>query len=395
MAGCFCLRAPMSPRCPPSLVRVALFLAATGLALAATPPATPPVAQSFGQLEDGRDVHLFTLQNAGGFRADVIDYGAIVVRVLAPDRAGKFDDVVLGFDNLRDYLTRSATFGAVVGRVANRIAGGKFTLDGKTYTLATNSRAGGITATIHGGRRGFDKVLWHAEPTLRDGQPAVRLRYTAADGEEGFPGQLAVEVLYSVTADNALRIDYSATTDRATPLNLSNHSYFNLKGEGEGDVLGHVLVLRAHRFTPVNAGLIPTGELAPVAGTPFDFTTAHALGERIAATDEQLKLGHGYDHNFVLDATGGSLALAATMREPTSGRVLEVLTTEPGIQLYTANGMNDPRGGKAHRPYVPRAGFCLETQHFPDAVNHPDFPSTILRPGAPFHSTTVFRFSAQ
>ncbi|HEX2852156.1 MAG TPA: aldose epimerase family protein [Opitutaceae bacterium] len=354
--------------------------------------ANPPTV--FGKLPDGRDVHLYSLTNATGFRADIIDYGAIVVRLFAPDRDGKLADVVLGFDNLPDYLTRSPTFGAVVGRVANRIAGGKFSIGEETYTLTPNNRPNGIPCTLHGGKRGFDDVLWAAESVERDGQPAVRLRYTSADGEEGFPGKLDVEILYSLTADNALRIDYTATTDRATPVNLSNHSYFNLRGEGNGDVLGHELTLNAQRYTPVTRGLVPTGEILPVAGTPFDFSSPRTIGAQIGAAHEQLQIANGYDHNFVLNSSDGSLALAATVREPESGRIMEVLTTEPGAQLYTGNGLRDPRGGKAAKPYAPRDAFCLETQHFPDSVNQPAFPTTILRPAQTFRSTTLYRFSA-
>lgn len=373
----------------------AVAIAITGFVprMVAAASANPPAV--FGQLPDGRDVHLYSLTNARGFRADIIDYGAIVVRLFAPDREGRLADVVLGFDHLPDYLTRSPTFGAVVGRVANRIAGGKFLLEGETYTLTPNNRPNGIPCTLHGGKRGFDDVLWTADPAQRDGQPALRLRYTSADGEEGFPGKLDVEILYSLTADNALRIDYTATTDRATPVNLSNHSYFNLKGEGSGDILGHELTLRAKRYTPVTRGLVPTGEILPVAGTPFDFTSPRTIGAQIGAAHEQLQIPNGYDHNFVLDSSDGSLALAATVREPESGRIMEVLTTEPGAQLYTGNGLRDPKGGKSGRAYAPRDAFCLETQHFSDSVNQPAFPTTILRPGQTFRSTTLYRFSAK
>ncbi|MEO6567639.1 MAG: aldose epimerase family protein [Opitutaceae bacterium] len=378
------------------LFAVALARLDIRAATPATPAAaTAPTAQVFGKLKDGREVHVFSLVNSQGFRADIIEYGAIVTRLLTPDRTGNLADVTLGFDNIDDYLTRSQSYGAIVGRVGNRISGGKFSIDGHEYPLVVNTGRGEFRSTIHGGKVGFDKVLWTGEPTTREGQPAVRMRYTSADGEEGFPGKLEVQVLYSVTADNALRIDYTITTDKPTPVNLTNHAYFNLKGEGEGDVLDHELEVRASRYTPANAGLYPTGEILPVSDTPFDFTKPHPIGERIAADHPQIKLANGYDHNFVLDSKGGSLALAAIVREPTTGRVLEVLTTQPGVQLYTANGLNDRRGGKAGKPYVRRGGFCLETQHFPDSVNQPAFPNTILRPGETFRSTTIYRFSAK
>jgi aldose 1-epimerase len=377
------------------LLGLVLLTSLPAAAAAQAPAAAVPTPQVFGKMKDGRDVHIFTLKNASGFEADVIEYGAIVTKLITPDRGGKLGDVVLGFDKFDDYLTRSNFYGAVVGRVGNRIAGGKFTVDGQTYTIAAMGR-GPNAAALHGGRVGFDKVLWTGEATTVDGQPAVRLRYTSADGEEGFPGKLEVQVLYTVTKDNALRIDYSATTDKATPVNLTNHSYFNLKGEGEGDVLAHELELRASNYTPFNASLIPTGEIAPVAGTPLDFTKPQTIGSAaVGEAPPQPRNPRGYDHNFVLDSKNGSVALAAIVREPTTGRVMEVLTTEPGVQLYTANGLNDQRGGKAGKPYVRFGAFCLETQHFPDSVNQPSFPNTVLRPGETFRSTTIYRFSAK
>ncbi|MDO8543742.1 MAG: aldose epimerase family protein [Opitutaceae bacterium] len=372
------------------------MLILVALAITSLPArAAAPVAEPFGQLPDGTKVELYSLRNEAGFRADIITYGGIVVRMLAPDRGGRMADVLLGQPTLERYLAGSAAAAALIGRYANRIADGKFTIDGMSYSIPPNSKGGGIPALIHGGKRGFDKVVWAAEPTTRDGQPALRLRYTAADGEEGFPGRLQVEVLYSIERKHGLRIEYLAKTDKPTPINLTNHAFFNLKGEGEGDILGHELTLRARRYTPANAGLIPTGEIAPVAGTPFDFTKPRLIGERINADHEQIRNGRGYDHNFVLDSQDGSLALAAIVREPASGRVMEVLTSEPGVQLYTANGLNNPRGGKAGKPYVRFGAFCLESQHYPDAVNQPAFPSAILRPGKPFRSTTIFRFAAK
>ncbi len=374
-----------------SLLRPTYFVALALAFASIAARAAAPVAEPFGILPDGTKVHLYSLRNEAGFRADIITYGGTIVRLLAPDRENRMADVILGQPTLDRYLAGSAAAAALIGRFANRIADGKFTIDGKAYSIPPNSRG----ALIHGGKRGFDKVVWAAEPTTREGSPALRLRYTADDGEEGFPGRLQVEVLYSLEPKHGLRIDYTATTDRPTPINLTNHAYFNLKGEGEGDILGHELTLRASRYTPANAGLIPTGEIAPVAGTPFDFTKPHLIGERIAADHEQIRNGRGYDHNFVLDAKDGKLALAATVREPASGRLLEVLTTEPGVQLYTANGLNNSAGGKAGKPYIRFGAFCLETQHFPDSVNHANFPSAILRPGQTFRSTTVFRFSAR
>jgi aldose 1-epimerase len=363
----------------------------TGMSLAADPL---PV-RAFGKLADGRPVHLYTLKNASGLIAEISDYGGIVVSLRVPDRAGHSADVALGFNTLAEYQEKYPYIGAIIGRVGNRIAHGKFSLDGKTYTLVTNNNPGGMPCQLHGGIKGFDKVLWTAESAQRDGEPALRLRYLSVDGEEGYPGNLQVEVLYSVTKDNGLRIDYTATTDRATPVNLTNHSYFNLRGEGEGTILDHELTLHASRYTPVNAGLIPTGELAPVAGTPLDFTQPHKIGERIGVENEQLKRGLGYDHNFVIDGANGELRSAAMVHEPTTGRVMEVLTTEPGIQFYSGNFLDGKSNGKSGRPHAYRTGFALETQHFPDSVNQPNFPSIILRPGQTYRTTTVYRFSAK
>jgi len=360
--------------------------------------------RSFGKLPDGREAGLFTLESASGLRADITNYGGIIVRLLVPDRDGRIADVTLGHDATADYLMSASYFGALVGRVGNRTAAGRFTLDGQTYTLATNNSPAGIPCHLHGGQRGFDQALWSAEPsTTGDGQPRLHLFHTSPDGDEGYPGTLRVIVCYSLTADCGLRIDYIATTDRATPVALTNHAYFNLRGDGTGDILGHELTLHARRYTPVDAGLIPTGELAPVAGTPFDFTTPHTIGERIDHKHPQLEFGAGYDHNFVLDSDDHSpalspsngLALAATVREPTTGRVLDVLTTEPGVQFYTGNFLNGSQIGKSGRRYTHRSGFCLETQHFPDSANQPAFPSIILRPGHTLRSTTVFRFRAE
>lgn len=351
--------------------------------------------QPFGLTPTGQPAHLFTLQNRAGLRADISNYGGTVVRLFTPDRDGRLADVVLGFNSAEAYAGHASYFGATIGRHGNRIANGRFVLDGRTYQLATNNSPGGQPCHLHGGPRGFDKVLWQAEPSATATGPALRLRYRSADGEEGYPGNLEVSVIFTVTDDNTLRIAYTASTDRATPVNLTNHSYFNLAGEGSGDVLAHELTLRAPAFTPVNAGLIPTGEITPVAGTPFDFQTAQPIGARIERDDEQLTFAGGYDHNFVLSGPNDGVDPVATVHEPTSGRVLEVFTTEPGIQFYSGNFLDGSLKGKSGRRYDRRSGFCLETQHFPDAVNHPHFPSTILRPHTVLQSTTAYRFSAK
>ncbi len=368
--------------------------------------AQAPTIESWGVTPiNGRPASLFTLTNRSGMTAKISDYGATVVALTAPDRKGKFADVVLGYNTLAEYVQpgHSPYFGTIAGRYANRIANGKFTLEGKEYTLATNNTPAGKPCSLHGGLKGFDKVLWTATPveSLPGGQ-AIRMTYVSKDGEEGYPGTLTLAVTYLLGPDNALHIAFEAITDRTTVLNPTNHSYFNLKGEGEGDILGHVLTIHASRMTPVNDGLIPTGELRPVAGTPFDFTTPHTIGERVGADDEQLTFGAGYDHNFVIDRTGNDLVLAARIEEPTSGRVMEVLTTEPGIQLYIGNFLPKPEHGadqqllgKSGKPYHYRGAFCLETQHFPDSPNQPIFPTTVLKPGATYTSQTVYRFSTK
>ncbi len=362
--------------------------------LAAT--AAPDVpSRPFGKLSDGREARVFSLANKSGFTAEITDLGGIIVSIRAPDRSGQTAGVILGVSSSGEFEAKAAGFNAITGRYANRIAAGRFTLDGKEYTLATNSSSGGVPVHLHGGKRGFNRALWRAETTTRDGLPALRLRHRSPAGDEGYPGNLDVEVTYSVTADNALRIDYAATTDAPTHVNLTNHAYFNLKGEGDGDILDHVLTVRAARYTPVLPSLIPTGELVPVAGTPFDFTRPRRIGEHINADHPQIALGRGYDHNFVLDSQNGSLALAATVLEPASGRVLEVLTTEPGVQLFTSNHFAGKLTGKSGRAYPRFGGFCLETQHYPDSPNQPSFPSTVVRPGKPYASTTVFRFSTR
>lgn len=352
-------------------------------------------SQPFGRIPDGRPAQLFTLKLPSGLQADITDYGGTVVRLLVPDRSGKLADIVLGFDGAEKYAAHSSYFGCLIGRFGNRIAAGKFTLDGRTYTLATNNTPNGHPCQLHGGPEGFHRKLWQAEAATLGGQPALRLKYFSGEGEEGYPGNLTVTVTYSLTQDQGLRIDYEATTDRATPVNLTNHCYFNLRGEGSGDILGHELALKAGHFTPVNAGAIPTGEIASVAGTPFDFRTAKKIGAQIGGAHEQLAGDVGFDHNFVLDAgKSGAPVSAALVRDPDSGRQMEILTTEPGVQFYSGNFLDGSLVGKTGRAYQRRGALCLETQHFPDSPNQPKFPSTILRPGQTFRSTTIHRFSA-
>jgi len=347
------------------------------------------VARSgFGSLPDGTPVELFTITNAQGLEVRAMTYGGIIVSLRAPDRQGRIDDIVLGYATAADYARNNGPFfGAIVGRYGNRIAKGRFTLDGTAYTLATNNGPN----HLHGGLKGFDKVVWRGE-ARPDG---VTFTYTSADGEEGYPGALAARVTYVLTDRNELAIDYEATTDKPTVVNLTQHSYFNLAGQGTGDILDHRLQLDADRFTPVDATLIPTGQLAPVAGTPFDFRQATAIGARIDAEDPQLKNGSGYDHNFVLTSGGGSMHHAARVVAPSTGRTLDIATTEPGVQFYSGNFLDGTITGKEGRVYRKRFGLCLETQHFPDSPNQPTFPSTVLRPGETYRSRTVFTFGVE
>jgi aldose 1-epimerase len=344
--------------------------------------------ESFGVV-DGTRVSLYTLRNASGMEARITNYGGIIVSLKVPDRKGSLGDVVLGYDSLSSYVKANPYFGCLIGRYGNRIASGKFSLGGTEYTLAVNNAPN----HLHGGNRGFDKVVWTVqEPESVPGKSLV-LTYTSRDGEEGYPGKLEARVVYSLTDSNELKIQYSARTDKPTVVNLTQHSYFNLAGPGDGTILGHELMIAADRFTPIDATLIPTGELRPVKGTPLDFTTLTAIGARINQDDEQLRYGLGYDHNFVLSKPEGTFGLAARVVEPTTGRVMEVLTSEPGIQFYSGNFLDGSYIGKGGKPYQHRYGFCLETQHYPDSPNHPDFPSTVLRPGEEYNTTTVYRFS--
>lgn len=346
----------------------------------------------YGVTPDGQDISLYTLTNANGMQVRVTNYGAIVQSILTPDRNGALADVTLGFDTLDGYLGKHPYFGAVVGRYGNRIAKGKFTLDGKEYALAVNN---GPNA-LHGGLKGFDRQVWTATPFEDAGTTGLKLRLVSPDGNEGYPGTLTVTVTYLLTPDNALQMHYEAATDAPTVLNLTNHSYFNLDGAGNGDILDQLVMINADRFTPVDDTLIPTGELRPVAGTPFDFRAPKPLGRDIAADDEQIAFGGGYDHNFVLNKEApGALTLAARVHAPESGRVMEVYTTEPGLQFYSGNFLDGTDVGKNDVAYAHRFGFCMETQHFPDSPNQPAFPPVVLRPGEKYDTTTVYKFSVE
>jgi aldose 1-epimerase len=375
-----------------SIQRVLRMIVVSGLfsalVITAAGAKTRVTSQPFGKMPDGTPVEIFTLSD-GAYEARIATYGGIVVSLKAPDRQGKAADVVLGFDDLDGYIANfngpsDAFFGAIIGRYANRIAHGGFTLDGKKYSLPLNNGEN----SLHGGPHGFNNVVWKAKP-VADG---VELSYLSKDGEAGYPGNLSAVVRYTLLKGD-LRIEYSATPDKDTVINLTNHAYFNLSGQG--DILNHRLTLHASRFTPVNAELIPTGELKSVQSTPFDFRKATAVGARINADDEQLHLGHGYDHNWVLDSGGGKLTEAAEVYDPTSGRVLKVLTDQPGIQFYSGNFLDGSIKGKGGKPDELRSALCLETQHFPDSPNHPDFPTTELKPGERYHTVTVYSLSVR
>lgn len=339
----------------------------------------------FGETPDGAKIDLYTCTNANGLVLKLTNYGAIVVAMETPDRDGNLANITLGFDNLAGYLQRHPYFGSTVGRYCNRIAKGKFTLDGQEYTLATNNGEN----HLHGGEVGFDKVVWTAKPIESESEVGVEFKYTSKDGEEGYPGNLDVTALYTLNNDNELKVEFTATTDKATPVNLTNHCYWNLGGAGSGDIKDHVLKIEADRYLPVDEGLIPTGQLADVKGTPLDFTIEKPIGQDL----DQIEADPvGYDHCFALRSPGGSLESAARVKDPESGRVMEISTTQPGIQFYSGNFL---AGAEADGGYEQYAGFCLETQHFPDSPNQPEFPTTILQPGLEYHQLTVHKFSAE
>ena len=346
------------------------------------------MSEVFGTLEDGRQVHVYTLTNRAGVEVRIINYGGIVLSLKVPDRNGIMGDVVLGYDSLDGYADNSPYFGCLVGRFGNRIAGGTFFLNGKTYTLAANN---GVNS-LHGGVRGFDKRVWAATTKMTSNGPMLGLNYVSQDGEEGYPGTLSVTAVYTLTEDNELALDFTAVTDKDTVVNLTHHSYFNLACQGH--VLDHVVTLHSNQFTPVNDALIPTGELRQVQGTPFDFRTPERIGARISTPDQQIKYGGGYDHNWVLNKPARKLGLAATVEEPVSGRILDVLTTEPGMQFYTGNALDGTLVGKGGWIYKAHSGLCLEPQHYPDSPNQPSFPTTILKPGQTYTNTILYRFSA-
>jgi len=363
-------------------------LSSLGAAMTAN-AATRIERKPYGTTPAGEAVELFTFTRASAPGVSVTNLGGHIVEILAPDRQGKLADVTLGYKDFAGYLADTSYFGSLVGRYANRIAKGRFTLDGKTYTLATNNGPN----SLHGGPTGFQKRVWSAKVVSGPDGDALELTYVSRDGEEGYPGTLTAKVVYSLRADGGLVIDYEATTDAPTVVNLTNHAYFNLAGEGEGTILGHEMQIEADATTPVDPTLIPTGEKWTVEGTPFDFRKPVAIGARIDAPDEQLKFGGGYDHNYVLRGKAGELRPAARVVEPKSGRVLEMLTTEPGVQFYSGNFLDGSVTGKSGKPYVKRGAFCLEAQHFPDSPNQPSFPSVVLRPGETYRQTTVYRFS--
>ena len=374
----------MKSRCVAVVVPVAVAVLMSGCMQKKTAALNIQKAP-FGQTRDGQPVDVYTLTNANGLQVRIMNYGAIVVSLDVPDRNGKIADVTLGYDSLGGYLKETPYFGAIVGRYGNRIAKGEFRLNGVKYRLAKNNGAN----HLHGGIKGFDKVVWNAEPIKQENAVGLKLTYLSKDGEEGYPGNLTSTVTYTLSNDNSLSIGYEAETDKATPINLTNHCYFNLAGQGSGDILGHELMLNADKYTPVDAGLIPTGELKNVEGTPMDFTSPASIGSRID------RVPGGYDHNYVLNKGNGGMTLAARVYEPASGRVMEIKTTEPGIQFYSGNFLDGSITGKGGKVYNKHYGFCLETQHFPDSPNKPGFPSAILNPGKKYTSETVITFSVK
>jgi aldose 1-epimerase len=372
--------------------RVLALMAASALAGTASAEIKGPAI--FGKIDEGTPVQVYTLTNKNGMVAKVMTLGATLIELQVPDKSGQTANVVLGFDTPEEYLSKNNQyFGCTTGRVANRIAKGRFTLGGKEYKLFVNN---GPNA-LHGGQKGFDKVVWRAEPEETKDGPALKLTYLSPSGEEGYPGNLTVHVTYTLTNENALRIDYSATTDKATPINLTNHSYFNLGGPGSGSILGEEVMIAADKYTPVDATMIPTGEIKPVKGTPLDFTKPTAIGARIdeLKPDEVAANPGGYDFNYVLRGGAKEPALAARVHDPKSGRTMEVYTTEPGLQFYTGNFLDGKLKGKNNVAYKQHQAFCMEADHFPDSVNHPDFPSTILEPGKTYTQTTIYKFSAK
>lgn len=374
-------------------VLVAIIALGSSMNVSAKPKITK---DAFGKTADGKAVEIYTLTNTRGAEAQIITYGGTVVSLKVPDKSGKLGDVVFGYDSVADYEKHTSYFGSLIGRYGNRIGKGKFSLDGKEYKLATNNGEN----HLHGGVKGYDRVVWTGRPFVNAAGASLELKYLSRDGEEGYPGNLSITVIYTLTENNELKMVYSATTDKATVVNLTHHSYFNLAGAGNSSILDHELTLNALKFTPTDAGSIPTGELPNVKGTPFDFTKATKIGDRINNDDEQLKFGQGYDHNWVLNRGRrplnlGTLSLGATVYERTSGRVMKVLTTAPGMQFYSGNFLDGSIKGKSGQDYPRRSGFCLEAQHYPDSPNKPKFPSTVLRPGQTYLQTTIYQFSVK
>jgi aldose 1-epimerase len=369
-----------------------LAVSLVGCATMSIPNTKPTITKAdFGKTAEGQPVEIYTLHNSKGAEARIMTYGGIVQSLSMPDKHGNFADVVLGYDNLQGYIDKTPYFGALVGRYGNRIGAGKFTLEGKTYQLATNN---GVNA-LHGGIKGFDKVVWTAKPSIGIHGPQLVLAYVSKDGEEGYPGNLEVTAIYTLTDKDELKLEYSAKTDRPTVLNLTHHSYFNLAGQGNGDILGHVVYMNANQTTPVDAGLITTGEFADVTGTPFDFRKPMTIGACITDPDKVLQYGPGYDHNWVINKPLGAFGLMARVTEPKSGRVMEVWSDEPGLQFYAGNFLDGSNIGKGGVAYQIHTGFCMEPQHYPDSPNKPNFPSVELKPGQTFHNTIVYKFSTE